>query len=248
MKPSKTLLPFLTATAIAVATSSAAITVTAFSSAAGPRINSANINDTIATDWDLGTSNTIAVYLGTENSTGGTFTATFAGQAMTVIQVVGGANNHISGIAYLINPTVTIGDVVIQATHNGSGRHSYAWGVVSLRGVDSVAGTDARTTNGNLSYTIGLNGGFALGAATNNNFNGPAPTITGNPSTDLFNSAFDGNASARFAYGTAPVGSSSDAYSGLNSAVTVAFNAVPEPTTALLGGLGMLFLLRRRRG
>ena len=250
MKPSKTLLAILSATAIAVATSSAAITVTASDSAAGPRIGSNNINDTIATGWDLGSANTIAVYLGTENSVGGTFSATFAGQAMTVVQTVGGGNNHISGIAYLINPTVTVGDVVIQAVFSGSGRQSYAWGLLSLSGVDSVAGSATGTGTGgfDLSYTVGSNGGYVLGNAVNNSFNySSPPTITGNPDTTFFGSNFDGNASALFMHGSAAAGSHDDTYGNAESGSTLAFNAIPEPSTALLGGLGMLFLLRRRR-
>jgi len=49
----------------------------------------------------------------------------------------------------------------------------------------------------------------------------------------------------------ATAGSYGDVYTSdggaVTTAVTVAFNAIPEPSTALLGAIGFLALLRRRR-
>lgn len=251
MKPFKTLLPILAVFGLTTALSSAAITLTQSLSVAADRTaNGADTTDTV-TGWDLtaGTAvaNTIAVYFTAENAN--SFSATFAGQSMTVAQVFDG-DRFVAGIAYLVNPTATVGDVVINATNSGTSRLSHAYSVVSLSGVGSVAGTDSRISNGDLSYTTIADGGYVLGVAVNNSFDGGTlPSVSGNPDVNLFQQAVDGNASMLHAHGdVATAGLYSDTYTGsIEGAATVAFNPIPEPTTALLGGLGMLCLLRRRR-
>lgn len=246
MKTKKALLPFLAAFMSVTSVTNAAIVLTNdFSAAAARTANGANTTDTIA-NWSLVGGNTVAVLFTAENSD--TFTATFGGQSMDVVFATDG-NRHLSGIAYLINPTVSIGNVVISANNNGTNRLSHAYSVVSLSGVGSVAGTAIRSSNGTLSYTTTDDGGYVLGAATNGNHSGPVPTFSGNVDLALFSAPVDGNYSGIHVVGDVETaGNYSDTYGGgINSAITVAFDAIPEPSSALLGGLGLLALLRRRR-
>ena len=213
------------------------------------RVGNNDFSGTLASGWSLNGGNTIAVYFGGEGIVDGSFSATFGGQALNVVSLGGVGNEHISAVGYLINPTVSTGDVAITSNRGtaAGNRQSFAFGILSLSNVGSVAGSDTRSGNGDLSYTIGSDGGFVMGGAVNNNFSGPAPTISGNPNTDLLAEDPDGNFSVRFAYGTATSGAFTDSYSGSLAASTLAFTAIPEPSIALLGSLGLLALLRRRR-
>jgi hypothetical protein len=245
MKPSKALLPLLTAfTACTISVASAAITVTDSSTFQG-RQDTGNLNVTVS-GWSLNGGNTVAVMYTSEGSTD--FTATYGGQSMTVVQVYDGTR-FVTAIAYLINPTVSVGDIQFSSTFANSGRNSHVYTLVSLDGVGSVASSGTRTGNGAISYTTDLDDGYVLASAGNNNFNGPAPTISGNPSSVFFSGANDGNHSVIHAHGSVAIaGTYSSTYGGTTTGAIVAFNAIPEPTTAILCGLGMLFLLRRRRG
>lgn len=175
--------------------------------------------------WSLTGGNAVAVYFTAEN--GQTFTASFGGQEMTVVEMFDG-DRFVVGVAYLINPNVTEGDVIIDAVNSGSSRLSHAYSILSLSGVGSVAATDTRTSNGDLTYTTATDGGYVLGAAINNSFNGSTlPTVSGNPSVTMLQTNVDGNASMLHAHGAvADVGSYTDSYSGgIETAATVAFNS-----------------------
>jgi hypothetical protein len=242
-------LPFLAAaTAVCVMSSaSAAITVTGSTTVQGPRLaNSTSWNPTTS-DWSLSGGNAIAVFFTAENAR--SFSVTYGGEAMTVVGIENaGTSPHFTGIAYLINPTVSLGDVVISAPFNGSGRLSAVYSIVSLANVGSVADSGTRLGNGAISYTTGTAGSYVLASAGNNNFSGPAPTISGNPTVNLFSGANDGNHAAIHAHGVVAAGGShSSTYGNTLVGAVIAFDAVPEPAAALLGSLGMLMLLRRRR-
>ena len=116
--------------------------------------------------------------------------------------------------------------------------------------MDSVAEAATRLGNGAISYTTTLDGGLVLGSAGNNNWSGPAPTITGgNVDTTLFSGANDGNHSVIHAYGLVDTaGTYTETYgSTATVAALVAFDAIPEPgTIGLLGLFGAAAFIRRR--
>ncbi|MBT8038429.1 MAG: PEP-CTERM sorting domain-containing protein [Verrucomicrobiae bacterium] len=171
---------------------------------------------------------------------------------MTVVNNFDG-DKFISSYAYLINPIASTGDVVINANENMGARLSNAYAVFSLANVAAVADSDARTSNGSLGYTTPTDGGYVFVAGVNNDYNGPAPTLTAtNADLTIFSAAVDGNQSTIFAHGdVATAGTFSETLSGgtaLEAGSLVAFEAVvPEPSTTALLGLGGLALILRRR-
>lgn len=172
---------------------------------------------------------------------------------MTIVQETSGGR-HTSAIAYLINPAASTGDISlswVDAVNGTAGQNEIGYTPFALGGVGGVAGSAANDDGSNLgfSYTTSLDGGYVLGAATNNSFNGSSiPGVSGNPDTFEFSGAISGNFSTVHVHGDVPAaGSYTDTYSNSESAASVAFDAIPEPGAALLGGLGTLLLLRRRR-
>jgi hypothetical protein len=199
------------------------------------------------TNWSLVGGNTIVFYLSGENTLG--VTATYGTEALTIVESTGAGNDHVATIGYLINPTVSAAD--LDVTWAAGTNSEIMITALSLGGVGSVAASN--TTNGNLgfNYTTTLDGGFVVGNATNNNFSGPSPTVSSsNLDTDAFNGPISGNSSSIQTYGVIDTaGTYTDTYSGSVVSSGVAFEAaiIPEPSSALLGGLGALLLLRRRR-
>ena len=165
------------------------------------------------------------------------------------------SNNTASGtsIFYLANPSAT-GSVAIdfsaKSTVNGVGL-----GIASLNNSGNpIFFNDGVSASGTESIGITVNnaGSFVM-------FAGDANTTAGNPTlnsplTTIFAGPEDigsNQAAAGYQNGVT-TGSKTyswnvpteDAERGISVA---AFSAVPEPSTALLGGLGLLCLLRRRR-
>jgi len=206
-------------------TAGAQISVTASEAVAGARLpNGSDLSVTIP-GWDLNGGNAIVVLFSAEGA--GEFSAVFAGEELTVIGAFSG-ERHYSGIAYLLDPSATVGDVVIDAVNAGGSRMSHAYSVVSLANVGALAGSDVRTSNGDLSYTTIQDGGYVLGSGVNNSFNySPPVTVSGNPDVDLINQAVDGNCTVLHVHGeVSETGSYDDFYSGsLLAAATVAFES-----------------------
>ncbi|SDG39960.1 PA14 domain-containing protein [Psychroflexus sediminis] len=194
------------------------------------RTTSPTFNTTIP-NFNLNGGNTVAVLFSAEGTN--SFTATYDGQPMTIVNT--SISRFYSGIAYLINPTSSSGDIQIQSPFSEGGtRLSSVYSVIALSNVDAIAGTDTDATSGNnrstsLSYSTSLNGSYVLGAAGNNNFNGPAPNIAGRPSLNLFSGASDGNHAVTHAHGPVPLsGTFTDNYDDFRTATTIAFNATFE--------------------
>jgi hypothetical protein len=229
-------------------TNAATITVTdSIAAASAGTPNGADVTVTVSS-WGLDGGNAVVALFGAENSDG--ITATFGGEAMSVVNVFNG-DIFLASFAYLINPTASTGDVVINANNNTSARLSNAYSVFSLSNVGSFADSATRTSTGSLSYTTVADGGYVFLAGVNNNFNGPAPSVTAtNADLTIFSAAVDGNQSTVFAHGDVPLaGTFSESIAGSNFRVAgvIAFDAVPEPSSALLIGFGGVALLLHRR-
>lgn len=244
-----TLIATLALVAAVVSTANASvITVTDSIAAASPR--TANGADVTITEsgWGLDGGNAVVAMFAAENSDG--ITATFASEPMDVIQIFDG-NRFVASIAYLINPVASTGDVVINANNSGSQRLSNAYAIFSLANVGSIAGSQTRIDNGDLDYTTSLDGGYVFVAVVNNNFSGPAPTVSGgNANTDIFSQAVDGNQSTTFAIGDVPIAGSytENVNGGVEAATLVAFiPIIPEPASLTLLGLGGLLIASRPR-
>lgn len=205
--------------------------------------NGTFINTT--TNWSLNGGNAVVVYFSGENTTG--MTAKYGTQDLTVVQGTGAGNDHIAAIAYIINPTLSTADLAVSWTAGTNSENMIT--TLSLANVGSVVASNSLAGNLSFNYTTTLDGGFVVGNATNNNFSGPSPTVTSsNLDTDVFNGTISGNASSKQSYGSIDTaGTYTDTYAASTVSAGVAFETIPEPSTALLGGLGLLALLRRRR-
>ena len=197
----------------------------------GPRVQTESHEITIE-DWSLDGGNCVVAVFTAE--WGVDFTASFGGQEMHLVESTN--TDHRAWIGYLINPSVSSGDLVMTMNREGGNRISHAYAVFSLSGVGSVADSDTRTSNGTLGYTTELEGGHVIGVAINNNWNGPAPTVSGRPDQVLVSQAVDGNCSIVIAHGAIPdAGSYTDNYQGnVLAAATIAFERRGPPAGTLI--------------
>ncbi len=237
--------------ALLMGTAHAAITVTDSTSIAANSdysrlANGADLSHT-STSWSLNGGNAIVVLFSGENAS--TFSASFGGEALTIVQAFDGTN-FVAGVGYLINPSNTTSDLVVNATNSGTSRLSGVHSILSLSGVGAFDDSATRTGNGNLAYATSSDNGFVVGAGVNNSYNFSTQiSVSGNADTNLFHAAVDGNQSSRHLYGDVlSAGSYSDNYSGgIKVAATAAFTeAIPEPSTAALTCMAMLCMLLRR--
>jgi hypothetical protein len=164
--------------------------------------------------------------------------------------------------------TVGAGNITLSAVSGSANQGMYVWelsGVDKTAAVASAVGTLGDTNNTTITTTaansfivdaIGWNTTNAVSSTTvtlspdaNNT------TLTENFSYEInlnTGGVLGGGSGTAGAAGTYNLGwtiSQNDANTGRNNLneVAFAFTPVPEPSTALLGGLGLLVLLRRRR-
>lgn len=208
------------------------------------------------TNFALNGGNAVVVFFGAEGPNNGSvsLSATYGGQAMTVVQTVGTVDTTDrwqASLAYIINPLVSTGDIVANWVSSSESIIE----AIALSNVGGVAGSIS-ADNGNtlnLNYTTSFEGGFVVGAGVNNASSGTAgPNNTGNNlDSILFEGVVSGNFGTIFAYGDAfNAGTYTDTIGGtpnIESGALIAFNPIPEPSAALLGAIGSLLLLRRRR-
>lgn len=224
-----------------------AITVTnSFTASANTATTSFNVTKT---GWALSGGNCVAVLVSGLNATG--FTATYAGQAMTV-QGVSETRNSYVGIAYIIGDALpATGNVVINvpyvkpAINTGAyGNMGTVYSILSLSGVAS-AGTPVTKVllsnppvTSSLTYSTSVNNSFVLGVVSDSNWQNQLKTVVGTCS-EVITTAKPAYFNTLHCYGSVgAAGSYTDVYSNRPTAlITLPFNA---KTTAnpLLAGAG----------
>ncbi len=208
---------------------------------------------TLATSpsFDMAGGNAVAVLVTAERSgSGDTISATFAGQPMT-LGVSTSQGVQWAGVFHLIDPGTTSGAVVITTTGSSA---SFAYSAISLANVSGVADVDAvanTSTGGTISLatTTTTDGGYVLGAVTNNGWdasNPPPSFVSGDADQTLLAPVLIGSSGHLHTYGDLPeAGTSTNEYGNLiqrNAYVTLAFNSnVPDaisPTVNLTTSSG----------
>jgi len=217
--------------------------------------------------FDLSGGNAVAVALTFETVAGlGDYSISYGGEALTLAgsAIDTGAGAQTSAIFYLLNPASSVGDLTISVPP----WDRFAASVVALNNVGGVGtiATAGGTTGGetlSLNYSASA-GDYLFAAAIDNSWGGSGivPTFSGDNSTDAVE-LVGVSGSANPEGGTGHYGSTIAAdgtfaslvgtggNSSRNSAALLVFEdsgaAIPEPSVSLLGGLGLLALLRRRR-
>ena len=221
--------------------------------------------------WTLSGANT---YAGATNVSGGTLiigaTGTLgASSAVTVANTATLTNNGTIGGSITVNAGGTLngsgtfnGAVAVNGAlnpGNSPGSQTYAAGLtlgaastttMEIAGLGGVAGTDfdfINVTGGTMTFDGSLAivdfGGFDISAQT-----GTYNLFDGTTAGDFDVVTVDGNA-LTYNVGTDDWSATSGlvTYNVAEGTGVLSVTVVPEPTAALLGGLGMLGLLRRRR-
>jgi autotransporter-associated beta strand protein len=202
--------------------------------------------------WALNSGNCVVVLLSSINATG--FTATYAGQPMTVQGVFETGRNVYTGIAYLIGDALpSSGDVVINAPRVGTPANGATGGyanmgttysILSLSNVASPGTAATRVVTGNppatstLSYSTSNNGSFVVGVSADGNWRNSPKTVTGRCSQTIIQ-AQPGYANfGHFQGSVAASGSYTDVYNANPTAmVTLPLNAktISNPLLASVG-------------
>lgn len=221
---------------------SSAITMTNSKKVKGTLTPNIDVNVTDS-DWALNGGNAVVLLFTAKNVD--SVTATYGGQAMTVTGAVNSGTKNYAGVAYIIDPIASTGDIVINAPYSyGSGQNylRYAYTIVSLSNVASATSPDSATSTSpsNLSYTTTTNSSYVFGAAINNTWHSRVIEISGNP-FQLFRQDNIGYCNVLHCYGiVAQAGAHTDTYSifrnaTLDAASTLAFNAKTTGNPLLSG-------------
>jgi hypothetical protein len=195
-------------------------------------------------DFDADGSSKLVVTVSGERGGSGSYEVagiTYGGQAMTLIQQnqTDNAARQMS-IWYLDNVSVT-GDFVVSFDGNGSG---IGLGVVALTGTASGYASSNFSLGTSTSITTTVPSQFVMAAGMNNG--STAPTAV-SPLTQLFSGDTGSSVGAAGYQFAASAGTVTPTFTGANGVIAASFLPVPEPRAALLGSLGILALLRRRR-
>ncbi len=212
---------------------------------------------------DGGNALVVAISAETVGTTFNSFSVSFGGTAVTssVVAISGTTAKQAAGVFYLINPSTTVGDVVVTFNYSSALRSDASVSVFALSNVLGVTAggtaTATATASGplNLNYS-GTTDGFMVMAGVDNKFSGTAvlPLVSGNNVTGYsqrlgYNfdtnpsagGAFNGSSAQAQAYGSIGATASftttytpqGSGTSTRNAAALVAFDpvAIPEPST-----------------
>lgn len=212
---------------------------------------SSNLNETVA-GWSLAGGNAVVVTFSGINTE--SFSATYGGQAMTVVGALSGRQNAYSGIAYIIDPVSSTGDVVISAAYDntwpggtntgGYANFGWAYAVLSLSGVASAGTEDTySSSNGDrngttMTFSTAANNGFVVGVGSDNQWRDGLKNVVGICSNYLYQGG-PGYYNTTHAYGVVPsAGTYNDLWQGqLTSIVTLPFEAKAESNPSFGGQL-----------
>lgn len=240
------------ALAVISATSAANAAITVLSGGTGSFITSGSYPKTALSSFDASSASKIVFTMSTEVGFGDTAfsSVTFGGNALVPAIAAVNSTNSIqqTSIYYLDASSVSggsfgTGDLVI----NGSGSNDFGVSWIFLSGTaDGVGPTNSATNSLTVSLTTTLDNSFVVASHASNGSSGTAQS----PLTALLDGDV-GSAGGGSGYATiTTAGSGSYSFAGSTSrpvTVVAAFAPIPEPATALLGSLGALLLLRRRR-
>lgn len=190
-----------------------------------------------------GSSKLVVTLSGERGGTGsyGHLGLTYGGVAMTQILATATDNAaRVISMWYLDNVSVT-GDFVVTFSANGSG---IGLGAVALDGTANGVGASSFSQTGS-STTISTTaaGDFVMGAGM---ANGTTVTAT-SPLIQLFSGDTGSSTGASGYRLLSSTASTTTSFSGATGVAAASFTAIPEPSAALLGAIGSLLLLRRRR-
>lgn len=196
--------------------------------------------------WTLNSGNCVAVLISSLNATG--FTATYAGQPMTV-QGVYDSRNSYTGIAYIIGDSLpATGDVVISIPRIvpaiNTGAYANMGTVYSILSLSNVASPGTAVTkvqssgNASMTYSTSVNNSFVVGVASDSNWSNSLKTVVGTCST-IISRAKPAYFNTIQCYGSVGVAKSyTDTYSpSLTALITLPFNA-KSTSNPLLAGEG----------
>lgn len=164
-----------------------------------------------------------------------------------------GANSR-TYLAYWNNPATGSGDLTLGGTFSGGGGVDLLVGAYELAGVDMGATV---TSSVGTTITTPTDNEFVISFAGRNGNGDITPGASSIIDTNLFTldsidisdaGGSGGGGSVGGGAGLAGLtGSQNVSWSTNDGVASYSFQAIPEPSAALLGGLGALMLLRRRR-
>ena len=233
--------------------SSAAITILPGGSGS---LNDAGTTDaypsTIVSSFDASSASKIAVTISTETGFGDTLQTgvSFGANSDAFTLATSGFNGIQNAFIYYLDASDATGgsfgtgDIVINGASGDSNDFAVSW--LFLSGTADGIGASNSALNQTVSLTTTAADSFVVAAHANNGNSGLAQS----PLTALLNGDA-GSAGGGSGYATIASPSTADySFTGSTSrpvTLAVEFTAIPEPSAALLGAIGFLVLLRRRR-